>query len=72
MQVPPQCILPSQYESDSPSPDLNSSLSDINDNSIDECEEEDTSKFPPHSFDKRVYIQKTGAKKGENVVDIYT
>ena len=57
--VPPnQCLLPSQYESNSSSPDLNSSLSDINDNSIDEFEEEEaTSKFPPHSFDKRVHIQ---------------
>ena len=67
VQVPPShCPLTSQYDSDSSSPDLNSSLPDINDNSLDELEgeeEEASKKFPPHSFDKRVHIQKNWAEE---------
>ena len=49
--------------------DLDSSLSDINDNSLceeSECEEaNDLPKFPSHTFQKKVHIKKTGKKKGQ-------
>ena len=52
--------------------DFDSSISDINDNSIceeAECDESsDLPKFPSHTFQKRVNIKKTGKKKGQKRV----
>ena len=63
---------------DNSTSEIDSSFSDLNDNSIYEFEEDESceteedeacqavlEQFPSHNFEKRVHIQKTGKKKGE-------